>query len=214
MNKITQAKILVALTIFCAAFSINATAQQQRKVNPSEVNETLIGDIVADAVRASLGADAALINAGMLSAPEPPEAFTEKNVDSSLAFPGDIVVLIKLKGGDLVEALEKSVSALPRRSSGFLQVSGITFTADLNKKSGSRVSNVRVAGSAIDNDTVYTIAVTDFLVSGYPSLKNGKIVEDSEITIREAVLRNAVVPKSGKMSAGSRIQLIQPKTEK
>jgi len=131
-------------------------------------------------------------------------------------FPGDVVVAVNIKGADIQAALEKSAAALPRRSSGFLQVSGVTFTADPNKKSGERVSNIKINGKPLDPAALYRAALTDFLStggSGYTPFKNGKLIEGApELPIGDIVLNNAVISKAVRDAVGGRIGILPMKT--
>ena len=186
------------------------SAQQKENKNPSEIGETVIGDVVADAMRAALGTDAALINAGSLGIGPLPGKINEETVEQLVPYTSDIVVAVKLTGGDIQLALERSVSTLPRRNSGFLQVSGITFICDTSKKTGLRVSNLKIAGEPVDPDAVYTVALTDFLSSGgsgYSSLKNGKLIEDSETALGDIVLRRADISEDAVNNTGTRIRI-------
>jgi 2',3'-cyclic-nucleotide 2'-phosphodiesterase (5'-nucleotidase family) len=200
--------------LFALVSGSSARAMEKAPENASEVRETLMGDLVADAMRDALGADVALINAGSLSPGEPPETITKKTVGQIVPYGEDLVALVKLTGEDLLAALEKSVSVLPKRFSGFLQVSGISFTCDMNEKSGSRISRVRVNGALINPEAVYKVALTDFLASGgsgYTSFKNGKPVEGREMALEDIVLGNAQLTDDLADSVGSRIDIIDLK---
>jgi len=209
-KRIVKALAAAAVLLFVAG---SVSVAQDKKANPSETGESLIGNVVADAMRDAMGTDVAIINAGSLGTGQVPIIINEKNIERVLPYPGEIVVSVTPKGADIVEALEKSVAALPRRNSGFLQVSGLSFSADLSKKSGSRVFAVRIGGAGIDPGKTYTVAMTDFLAgggSGYSSLKNGKVVSEEGQTLELIVLNNASAPENGEKSLGKRIKIILP----
>jgi 5'-nucleotidase / UDP-sugar diphosphatase len=206
---------LTTVFLFGAA-AVCSAEPQVKKENPSEVAETIVGDIVADAMRDALVADVALINAGSIGTEVLPEKINEETLEVMVPYPSDIVVLVKLSGADIFKALEKSVSSLPRRNSGFLQVSGLTFSCDLNKKTGIRISNVRVNGEQLDPKTVYKVALTDFLSSGgsgYGSLKNGELVSEETLTLGDIVLKHAYIPGEDNRLAGGRIRIIKQENQ-
>lgn len=212
--KTLMIKTLTAITLCLLVWPAAARAMEKAPENPSEVRETLMGDLVTDAMRTALGADAALINAGSLGPGEPPETISPKTVDQIVPYGDDVVVLVKLTGADLLAALEKSAAVLPKRFSGFLQVSGISFTCDMNEKSGERISRLRINGKLINPEAVYTVALTDFLASGgsgYMSFKNGKVVEGREKTLEDIVLSSAQLTEDLADSVGSRIEIIDIK---
>lgn len=78
---------------------------------------------------------------------------------------------MNLKGSEIIEALEHSVSQAPKESGGFLHVSGMKFTYDSSKPVGSRVQKVEVKdddGSYLDLNpaTTYTVATNAFTAKG------------------------------------------------
>lgn len=78
----------------------------------------------------------------------------------------DPVVVIKLKGQQLLEALQNSVSKYPALDGRFPQVSNINFTFDPSRNSSDRVVGVQVGGSPLDFNREYTLATRDFIVRG------------------------------------------------
>ncbi|NJL04290.1 MAG: DUF4397 domain-containing protein [Chloroflexaceae bacterium] len=61
-----------------------------------------------------------------------------------LPFDNRLVVVEDMTPAELKAAFERSGSALPSQSGGFLQVSGITVTYDLEQPAGSRVQSLRL----------------------------------------------------------------------
>jgi 2',3'-cyclic-nucleotide 2'-phosphodiesterase (5'-nucleotidase family) len=157
--------------------------------------ESLIGDIITDAMRLTYGTDFALTNSGGIRADLtcPPEggdfcpadsgknAITEGQVLTVLPF-GNVAVTLDLSGTELKAMLEAGVARMPEAGGGFPQVSGFCFTYDLAAEPGDRVTGaVRQAadgtcgGDALDltDATTYTLTTNDFTASGgdgYPSL--------------------------------------------
>ncbi|MFA6449043.1 MAG: 5'-nucleotidase [bacterium] len=201
----------LAITLVKVVIPAFAADTEEEIVNQSELGETYIGDVVADAMKAALGADIALVNGGALGYTDLPEKITEKTVAAIVPFDTDIVVVVKLKGDALRRALEKSCSLLPRRSSTFLQVAGIEFTCDLNKPASKRVSGITVGGKALAPDKEYAVAATEFLCGGGGGMKEfreGKIVSEEGKPIGDIVLENARYSKKNIDSPEGRITII------
>jgi len=150
--------------------------------------ESLIGDIVTDALRATYGTDFGITNSGGIRAdltcPQegsdvcPTDAgelpITEGQVLTVLPF-GKAAVTVEVSGAELKAMLEAGLAAMPEASGAFPQVSGFCFAYDIEAEPGSRVTGaVRQAadgtcsGEAIDlsEAATYTIATNDFTASG------------------------------------------------
>jgi 2',3'-cyclic-nucleotide 2'-phosphodiesterase (5'-nucleotidase family) len=78
----------------------------------------------------------------------------------------DPVVVIKLKGQQLLEALQNGVSKHPALDGRFPQVSNISFTFDPSRHSHDRVVGVQVGGMPLDLNQEYTLATRYFMVRG------------------------------------------------
>jgi 2',3'-cyclic-nucleotide 2'-phosphodiesterase (5'-nucleotidase family) len=159
--------------------------------------ESLVGNLVTDAMRTTYGADFAITNSGGLRADltcpttdnagdfcppytPPPFPITRGQALSVLPF-GNIVVTLQVNGAELKTMLENGVSRMPAVDGRFPQVSGLCFTYDISAPAGSRVTGaVRQAadgtctGPAVDltAGTTYTILENDFMGNGgdgYPN---------------------------------------------
>ncbi len=153
--------------------------------------ESLIGNVVTDAMRDRYGTDFAITNSGGLRAdltcPDPdagddfcpaPDGgdleITDGQVLTVLPF-GNNVVTLSVTGAELKEHLEVGVAAMPAADGAFTQVSGLCFTYDIGAAPGSRVTgavfqNPDGTCSATPVDltagTTYTLAENDFMSSG------------------------------------------------
>jgi 2',3'-cyclic-nucleotide 2'-phosphodiesterase (5'-nucleotidase family) len=146
--------------------------------------EAAIGNLFADAIRAAVDADVALINGGGIRGDRTYEAgarLTQRDILTELPF-GNTTVLLELKGGDLLEALENGVSRVEERVGRFPQVSGISFAYNPALLPMHRVIEAKVNGQPLDPGRVYRLATIDFLRAGgdgYASLTRGKSVVDA-----------------------------------
>ncbi len=127
--------------------------------------ETNLGNLVADIMRETTGADVALTNGGGIRASIPAGPVTLGDVYTVLPFDNTLIG-IEISGAQLLAALEYGVSQWPVDWGGFLQVSGLSFAFNPNNPPGERVLSVTVGGRPLDPDAVYKVATNDFLASG------------------------------------------------
>ena len=141
--------------------------------------ETPIGNLFADAMRAAVGADAAITNGGGIRGNKEYAAgseLTRRDILTELPF-GNRTLLLEIKGADILDALENGVSKVEEAAGRFPHVSGITVEADLSKPAGSRIVSATIDGAPIDAAKLYKLATNDFMAKGgdgYVALKKGK----------------------------------------
>lgn len=141
--------------------------------------ETAIGNLIADAIRAATGAQLAITNAGGIRANKQYPAghkLTRRDVLSELPF-GNATSMVEITGKDVKDAIENGLRDAPQGSGRFPVVSGLTFEADLKQPQGSRVTSVKVDGKEIDPAGKYTVATNNFMLTGgdgYTALGRGK----------------------------------------
>lgn len=130
--------------------------------------ETAVGNLIADAMRARGKADAAVMNGGGIRAGKlyaAGEGISRRDVQAELPFSNNLVV-IQISGRDLKAGLENGVSQLPKSSGRFPQVSGIAIEVDVARPVGQRIVALQVAGAPLDPARIYRVATNDFLASG------------------------------------------------
>lgn len=158
------------------------TALDSRR-NVVRGEESSMGDLIADAMRAQTGSDVAIMNGGGIRADRTYDAgakLTRRDILSELPF-GNVTQVTELPGSQLLLALENAVSQVEKGAGRFAQVSGLTFVYDPTAEPGSRVSEVMVGGAALDPDKVYSVAVNDYILGGgdgYAALGGGKVMPD------------------------------------
>jgi 2',3'-cyclic-nucleotide 2'-phosphodiesterase (5'-nucleotidase family) len=150
---------------------------------PLRTQESNLGDFIADAMRARLKTDVALLNGGGIRSDRilPPGALTRRDVASLLPF-GNVVMVLQLSGRDLREALEHGLAQRDREGGGFLQVSGITLTFDPSRPAGRRIVTATVGGAPLDAERRYTAAVVEYLVrggDGFTSFRDAPVLVDA-----------------------------------
>lgn len=134
--------------------------------------ECSMGNLVADAMIDRLsdqGITIAIQNGGGLRASIDAGTVTMGEVLTVLPFQNTLASF-QLKGSDIVAALENGVSQVEEGAGRFPQVSGLKYTADLNKPAGSRITSVEVKEGdsfvAIDLNKVYGVATNNYMRSG------------------------------------------------
>jgi len=134
--------------------------------------ECLIGDLLADAIRAETGADVAMTNGGGIRADIDEGEVTVGEVLTVLPF-GNTVATLKLNGAQLVESLEHGVGRVDGKSGTgrFPQVSGMRYEFDASLEPGSRIKKVEIKSAEgafleVDPEKLYSVATNNFMRTG------------------------------------------------
>ncbi|MGQ9524649.1 MAG: 5'-nucleotidase C-terminal domain-containing protein [Armatimonadota bacterium] len=129
--------------------------------------ETALGNLVADAVRYAARSEVGFVHAELLKEVSLPVGpVREAELRRVLVVPQDEIVVLRLTGQQLRQALERSVRIYPARNQGMLQMSGVTAVFDPSKPEGSRVTELRVNGAPVADDRTYTVAMPSLLAGG------------------------------------------------
>ncbi len=167
--------------------------------------ETSMGNLIADAIRAGVGAEVGFANGGGIRGDRTYDAGTEltrKDILTELPF-GNVTMLIELTGADLLAALENGVSRVEDTAGRFPQVSGMSFAFDPKLAAGARISDVKVGGADLDPARVYTVATNDFIYGGgdgSAALARGKAVIDASAATLMATTVMDYIEKLGTVS--------------
>jgi 2',3'-cyclic-nucleotide 2'-phosphodiesterase (5'-nucleotidase family) len=151
--------------------------------------ESLVGNVVTDALRTTYGTDFAITNSGGLRADltcpgageggfcptgitPPPFPITRGSVLGVLPF-GNESVTGTVSGAEIKAFLENGVSRMPAADGRYSQVSGLCFTYEITAAPGSRVSGIvrqaadgTCSGPAVVAGDSYTLATNDFMAEG------------------------------------------------
>ncbi|MGV8953680.1 MAG: bifunctional metallophosphatase/5'-nucleotidase [Cypionkella sp.] len=148
--------------------------------NVVRAEESSMGNLIADAMRAETGADIAIMNGGGIRGDRTYDAgvkLTRRDILTELPF-GNVTQVTELPGSQVLLALENSVSQVEKGAGRFAQVSGLTFTYDPTAEPGARVSEVTVGDTPLNPDALYKVAVNDYIIGGgdgYDALGGGKL---------------------------------------
>lgn len=95
----------------------------------------------------------------------PPGPIRVRDITDCFPFE-DPVVVIKVTGQAIREALENSVSLYPALEGRFPQVSNIRFTFDPRRPVGERVTAVDIAGDGYLPEKIYVLATRGYMGRG------------------------------------------------
>lgn len=127
--------------------------------------ETNLGDLIADIMRKTAKADAAIIGGGSIRTSIKKGEIRIKHVYAVSPF-NNYIVAVRLTGRQIREALEHGLSAIEEGAGRFPQVSGLSFSYSPTAAPGSRVRDITIAGRPVAIDQEYTVATDDFLAAG------------------------------------------------
>jgi 2',3'-cyclic-nucleotide 2'-phosphodiesterase (5'-nucleotidase family) len=161
--------------------------------------ECTIGNLLADAVKSLGNSDAAIANGGGIRNNIYHGNLTRIQIMEIVPYFNNLIVK-RLPGQCILDALEFSASKHPRSFGGFLQVSGISYNIDTSlnstvetdsqglflKITGKRkVFNVNINGEEIDLNKYYTITMNDFIGNGgdgYTMLAKYEVFQEGLLT--------------------------------
>ena len=152
--------------------------------------ETNLGNMVADAMRAAAGADVTIVNSGSIRGDRvyPAGPLARRTLVEIHPF-GGVICKVAASGRVILQALNSGVSKLPATAGQFPQVSGLMMRVDLSavetdsRTPPDRVRGVRIGGQPLDPNRTYTVAITDYQLSGgdgYGMFKEGRVLVGPE----------------------------------
>ncbi len=186
--------------------------------------ETNLGDLVADAYRIIGNADIGFINGGGVRAIIKAGDITFANMLEVHPFNNKVCV-IEANGQQILDALEWSVHSLPGEFGGFLQVSGLKFTIDMNVDSSveqdademfikvagdRRVKDVQVLQAdgtyaPLDPEKTYSVAGVSYFLTdkgnGYTMFEGCKVLRTGDLLDHEVVINYIVDVLGGTVGA-------------
>jgi 5'-nucleotidase len=153
---------------------------------PNDAGESMLGDLVADAQRAALKADFALMNPGGLRRDIDAGPITWGELFSVEPF-GNTLVGIRLSGEELVTLLNRQWGHGQPAGGRILQIAGFGYTWDQSvPEGGPRVSEIHDArGRPLDRKKRYLVVMNDFLAAGGdafpPQSQDGRVTGPHDI---------------------------------
>ncbi|XP_033753676.1 snake venom 5'-nucleotidase-like [Pecten maximus] len=176
-------------------------------------SETNLGNLVTDVMLEISKADVALLNSGTFRSDRIHDKGEFKLRDLLTILPlVDPLIVLKVTGKQILQALENGVSQYPKLEGRFPQVSGMSYGFDPSKPSGSRVDPalVKVQEDYLVLDKVYSLCTKEYIAmgkDGYEVFKNCDILVTSEqcCTLSTAVRNHfeSILIKQGRKTCKS-----------
>ncbi|MDK9726343.1 MAG: bifunctional metallophosphatase/5'-nucleotidase [Sterolibacteriaceae bacterium MAG5] len=195
-----QAGDLMKQAVGETAVALDARGETLRR------GESNLGNFAADAVRAAMGADAALLNAGGFRSDRllGPGPLDRHDLLALLPFQNPLV-LLSIRGAQLIEVLEHGIDRrIVRGQSGaFPHVSGLRLRYDPRAAKGARIVDIRVGDQPLDRDRTYTLATSNYLAGGgdgYGLLKSLPILRPAEGSPTETEVVIQAVERAGRIA--------------
>ena len=142
--------------------------------------ECTVGNLLADAFKSVSNAEIAIQNGGGIRSNLNEGNLTRAQIMAAAPFFNNIVVK-RVSGQCILDALEFGVSKHPSASGGFPQVSGISYDIDtslnstvetdsqgmfLNITGKRKVSNVKINGENLDSNRIYNLSLNEYIANG------------------------------------------------
>ncbi|KAL8695983.1 MAG: hypothetical protein Q9224_003033, partial [Gallowayella concinna] len=131
--------------------------------------ESNLGNFICDLMRHTYSTDCALMAGGTIRGDQvyPPGILRLKDMMNCFPFE-DPVIVIRVRGKAIRDALENSVALVPALEGRYSQVSGIRFGYDPSLPSGSRVRWVKMSDddAPLDDEREYTMATRGYMGRG------------------------------------------------
>merc|ERR1712000_424980 len=131
------------------------------------MKESNIGNFVCDVMRQYHHADCTIMASGTIRGGQiyPPGAIRIKDITTCFPFE-DPVVLLRVTGQAIWDALENGVSTYPALEGRFPQVSGIEFGFDPAQPSGKRLTSLLINGEQYEPERKYKLATRGYMGRG------------------------------------------------
>jgi 5'-nucleotidase len=157
---------------------INEPLEARSAITRSQ--QTKLGGMIAELMKASLKAEVGLINSGAIRIDKviPPGSITKRDIISIHPYE-DRICKIEMTGELLLRTLNHGVSRLEEKLGRFPQLAGVEYQLSPKNNSQYSVTNVKVNGKNLDSKSKYTLAVSNYILNGgdgYEMLKEAKII--------------------------------------
>lgn len=204
----TGAALILVLSACLAAAEVVGKAAGPLDASKAREAESSLANLVADAARASLKAEIALVPASQLrDVTLPAGDLTRETLSNALLYSDEKIVLVEVTGAQIRAALERGLSMLPGKpNAAFLQVSGLAITFRSDAPEGQRLLGVQVGGSALLPERKYKAAMPYSLAKGalgYFRVFDGLKPTETGPAIADAVVDHVrgktISPQSGRL---------------
>jgi len=152
------------------------------------VGESVLGDLVTDAMREAVKADVAFTNLGGIRSNIRMGTITRRDVFAAVPFDNRIVYY-DMSGSFLKLVLEWRVKGMRQGA----YVSGVKIVYSRALPDFDRITVLTVAGKPWDPDSLYRVATTDFIAAGNIGLEiltqiNSEYIHTTDILVKDAMV--------------------------
>lgn len=133
--------------------------------NMVRTRETNLGNYITDAMIKATGADVAITNGGGIRDSISAGNITKGDVLTVFPFT-NFAVTLEVPGSVIKEALEHGLTDAPNSAGKFPQIGGMMVKYDSTRQAGDRVTEITIAGEAIDPNKNYNLVTNDFMSIG------------------------------------------------
>jgi 5'-nucleotidase/UDP-sugar diphosphatase len=151
-------------------------------------NESLLGNLVCDAMLWKMKGDIAITNKGGVRTDLPMGTITPRDVFNVLPFDNTLAV-VSVTGRFLKDLLEAKVAY---GGSG-LYVAGMRVKVDRSKPRGERIVNLEIGGKPCLLDSTYRLVTTDYLLEGNSGMEMLMPLRDQAAVEGGTYMRDAVI---------------------
>jgi len=155
--------------------------------------ETNFGNLTADIIKQTSGAQIAIINGGSIRTSIKKGVIKVDDIYTALPF-DNYIIAFTLTGKQIQETLENAVSLIKEGGGRFPQVSGITFSYIYSGNNPPKIKDIFIAGIPLDPDKQYTVGTNDFLAAGGDGYK---IFRDAINTSRDYSVTGGAIKGKG-----------------
>jgi len=152
------------------------------------VGESVLGNLVTDAMREAVEADVAFTNLGGIRANIPAGIITPREVFAAIPFENR-VVYFEMTGSYLKHVLEWRVKGMRQGA----YVSGVQIVYSRALPDFDRITLLTVGGKPWDPDSTYRVATTDFIASGNIGLEFLADFDPQYLRTTDILMKTAVV---------------------
>ena len=156
--------------------------------------QTLLGDVISDAIRTASKTEMAFIQASAFSDSSitlSRMGFGLADILKTLEYKGSTIAVIKISGEQIRTAMENSLSQYPGKNGAFLQTAGLVISFDPSAPAGKRITSIKLNGAALDNSKTYRIAMSLPLANGasgyFKYWKKTDIEKETAVTLEKAL---------------------------
>ncbi len=152
-----------------------------------------VAQTVVEAMRSATGADAGMLGSAFFNEGYqlPAGALDADSILKAVLYPDDEVVVVSLKGEQILQALERAIELYPQKNNAFLQLAGMEVRFDPKAEPGKRIVSVQIAGMKLDPGRTYRVAMTAPLARGalgyFRIWNRDQIVNSTGQTVAEVV---------------------------